>query len=221
MHPVERLRRDHAIFRMKLEALESALSLGEPARMVVRDLCVSIALRLEDHRGRERRFRPPHVVDATLAQLADGHAMEARAFQSAMRAFAQAPPTVEALQTPLTLAVTQCRFHMDAQERALFPAIAWESRRQPRVDVSLLGVNETTRVRRIVERYPRAAGVFHQHFIDPLAEGNDPLDEVAFRHRVEPHDLLAYLHDALRAADAPPRAEDHRGARSNRARYLP
>lgn len=198
MHLVARLRRDHAMFRMKLEALDSALTLGEPAQLVVRELCVAMALRLEGHRAHERNFWRTRPADPTLTQLADGHAMEARAFQSAMRAFAQDAPAWEELHTPLVLAVTQCRYHMDAQERALFPAMMWGSRRHAGARRRLFtGVGETTRVRRIVERYPRAAAVFHRYFIDPLAEGHDPLDEVAWRHRIEPQALLAHLHDVL------------------------
>ena len=57
MHAINRLKRDHAIFRLKLNVLESALRRGPEAWFVLREACFSLAKQLDDHIQREERVR--------------------------------------------------------------------------------------------------------------------------------------------------------------------
>src|SRR6185436_11853165 len=59
---VERLRRDHAMFRRKLDALDTAAAWLPGTGLVVRDLCVALAKQLPHHIQREARAY--HVAHA-------------------------------------------------------------------------------------------------------------------------------------------------------------
>ena len=121
---------DHDRFRALLGALESALEVGVGVRFVARELCLTLERRLQDHMRREEELIAACQVPLgakELEALADGHENEAAVLHRGTRYLTEAPSpeAVEEILGPLSLAIAQFRYNMEAQEYKLFPAIAW------------------------------------------------------------------------------------------------
>ena len=56
MNAIERLKRDHAILRSKLDILESALQFGPRMWFVLREVCFTLSRQLTDHIRREEEL---------------------------------------------------------------------------------------------------------------------------------------------------------------------
>lgn len=130
MKTLDSLWHDHDRFRVLLEALESVLEVGVGVRFSARELCVTLERRLQDHMRHEGELMAAcqgPLGAKELAVLADGHEGELAALHGATRYLTEAssPEAVEEIQGPLSLAMAQCRYNMEAQEYKLFPAIAW------------------------------------------------------------------------------------------------
>ena len=54
MNAIERLKRDHAILRSKLDVLEAGLRMGPKTWYVLREVCFTLSRQLRNHRQRER-----------------------------------------------------------------------------------------------------------------------------------------------------------------------
>lgn len=130
---VEELTREHTAFRAKLEALEAALQLDVRAWVAARALCVSLVHGLSDHRRREADLIascPAPLSARSLARLAPGHGEEFQGLQAVLRYFATRYPSdgMAPIAPVLQGVSTQCRVHMAAQERRLFPVLEWLER---------------------------------------------------------------------------------------------
>ena len=127
MTPIERVKRDHTLFKTKLGVLETALTFGEEAQFVVREVSLALARQLREHSRRESQLAlsATQALDRTtgwmLDQLAIDHAEERRLLQ-ALRLFTAQPQWLaEDVKAVLTAFVATCRAHMATQETQLFP----------------------------------------------------------------------------------------------------
>ncbi|MBI4342050.1 MAG: hemerythrin domain-containing protein [Candidatus Omnitrophica bacterium] len=157
MKTTDSLLHDHDRFRTLLDALDAALGLRGDTRFVVRELCFTLDHRLRDHMRRESELittcRGP-LGARELTALAEGHGDEAHALNQAIWQLsgASSASTVWYMRGPLELAIAQFRYHMDAQEYKLFPALAWSLndrvRRVPDTPDALVELSPVNRVRR-------------------------------------------------------------------------
>ena len=203
MKAIERLRRDHAILRAKLDVLESALRLGPEVWYVLREVCFTLARQLRDHIKREenlvaacRNAMNPKV----LVEVAVEHKDEPEQLRTINRLFwSERGHSLERIRPVLEETIRRLRHHMSEEETELFPLLertladalpaAPEAPRTP--------FDETATVNRIVQEFPRTRPVFERLFISVPMEGCSCLDEVAWRHGMEARELLKKLERAI------------------------
>ena len=217
MTPVERLRQDHAVIRAKLSLLENALTVGPDAAFAIRELVYSLSRRLADHEAREDAQLYP-VLHETLAEAQDTFArslaMEHEGHETLLRELhvltltGARMPMIRVAQLAHEL-MASLSDHMDREERLLFPAlerltVGREANARARTATEGGAMPAPVTINRILGEYPEAKRVFECHCIDCRREGEDFLDEVAWRHAVPLHELLNELHQAARQ----PRRED-------------
>jgi hypothetical protein len=213
MNAVNRLKRDHTLFRSKLNVIESALHMGRNAWFVLRAECFSLARQLEGHTRREGelsasyhavpdRGRPP-------TPLTD-HRVERRHLAFINRFLIEQPShLLERIQPTITLFISGFRRRMNRQELTGFPMVE-ETLVLSQVNQLLLqgerplwDLGETMTVAEVVTRYPAAGVVLERLFIDQRFERHDCLDEVAWRHGMESRELLAHLEEGLARGGTP------------------
>ena len=154
MKTVEPLVHEHDRFRTLLDALEAAMDMRADTTYVMRELCYTLAHRLEDHIRRERELlaacRAPLGAEELMA-LAEGHGDECQALQRATwwLTDGSSPETAARAAALLDLAIAQFRSHMDAQEFKLYPALAWVLTRADR---------PVNRVARWLDAFPKPDG---------------------------------------------------------------
>lgn len=218
MTPVERLRQDHGVIQAKLSLLDNALTVGPEAAFTIRELIYSISRRLAEHEQREDAELYP-VLYETLAdpqrEFARSIAMEHVTFESLLRDLHLL--TLQGTRMPMaevtSLArelITSLREHIDREERLLFPSLErWTADRAAHANARAANtgggpVQQPVTINRILGQCPEAKRVFECHCIDCRREGEDFLDEVAWRHAVPLHELMR----ELRQATHQPRRED-------------
>ena len=130
MKAIDSLLHDHERFRLLLDALDAALGLCVDTQFVVRELCFTLSVRLRDHMRREGELigscHGP-LSAKELTALAEGHGDEAHSLHQALTGLTETDSAhaMARVQGVLELAVVQFRYHLDAQEYKLFPALAW------------------------------------------------------------------------------------------------
>lgn len=221
MNAINRLKRDHSIFRSKLNVLESALRMGQDAWFVLRAECFSLAKQLEGHAQREEGLSAScHAVPShgrPSASFAD-HMMESRHLAFINRFLIEQPSRLlKRIEPTITRFVSIFRGRMDRQESTVFPIVE-ETLVPSKVNQLFLkkeeglpwGLSETMTVGEVVACYPAAGPVLERLFIDQTFERYDCLDEVAWRHGMESQELLARLEEEL-APGLTPESQRHRG----------
>ncbi len=211
MNAINRLKRDHGLFRSKLIALESMLEMGQETWFVVREITFTLSQQLGLHRRREALLLDPCLVTLGAGPLAPSvvdHTDEQRHLETIARAFAAQPRcSLNIIRLMFTALIAHWRGHMEQQESQLFPTIE---------DATMLneltgrkaapipsGLHETMTVREVMLRYPDTRVFFEGLFIHGRFEGYDCLDEVAWRHGMESGELLARLDEELAREPAP------------------
>ena len=214
MNAVNRLKREHGIFRSKLNVLESALHMGQDAWFVLRAECFSLAKQLERHALREEGLSTScHAVPVSgwpPTSLAD-HAMESRQLAFINRFLIEQPSRLLKRIAPTIIRfVSGFRRRMDRQELIGFPMVVEETLVLSKENQLLLkeerlpwDLSETMTVGEVVTRYPAAGLVLDRLFIDQRFERYDCLDEVAWRHGMESQELLAQLEGELARGGTP------------------
>ena len=206
MNAIERLKRDHAILRSKLDVLEAALRMGPETWYVLREVCYTLSRQLQDHLQREEA-----LVDACraalkrepLARAAVEHRDEPERLRTLNRLFLHTGgESLQQVKPVLQDVVQGLRRHMDEEERALFPLIeqhlaAQEAWMLAEHEPLASPINEAMTVNRLIQLYPRTKRVFEQFFVNIPYEGCDCLDEVAWRHGMESRELLSKLESAI------------------------
>ena len=207
MNAVNRLKREHGIFRSKLNVLESALHMGQDAWFVLRAECFSLAKQLEGHALREEGLSTScHAVPVSgwpPTSLAD-HAMESRQLAFINRFLIEQPSRLLKRIAPTIIRfVSGFRRRMDRQESIGFPIVE-ETLVLSKENQLLLkearlpwDLSETIILGEVVTRYPAAGPALDRLFIDQRFERYDCLDEVAWRHGMESQELLAQLEEEL------------------------
>jgi hypothetical protein len=209
MTALERVQRDHALFRVKLATLESALQFGEEARFVIRELCFTLSRQLASHVRRESQLASLctralwRFGSGDLGRLALEHHEEWQWLRLINRSVSHAAPgRFEELQATLTGVIPMWRSRMAEQEAQLFPLLTQTLGGTLSVDAEVAGgvpvrLVESMTGREVVRRYPKARAVFERLFIDIDHEGYYGLDEIAWRHGFGSRQLLAQLEDTI------------------------
>lgn len=214
MNTVNRLRREHALFRSNLNVLEAALRLGPEARYALRERCCSLAKQLEDHTRREEDLRC--VFHAAVSHASSpvpftDHTVErgqAAFINRFLLRYPNAP--LGRIEPTITLFVSALRDRMEQQESTVFPVVEdalvlSEVSRLLEAERPPWDLSETMTVGEVLACYPAAGPVLERLFINPACERYDALDEVAWRHGMESQDLLARLEEELARGLAPER----------------
>jgi len=205
MNAINRLKRDHGIFRTKLAVVESALGLGVGSWFVLREISFTLAKQLQAHRQREEQLlNTCRAVGSPepFARVVVDHTCEQEDLKAINLCFMQQPRcSLETVRPMLTRLTDRWRRHMEQQESHLFPTIEdllvlheVAGQKEPPVPS---GLSETMTVREVLRRHPIMRGVFRGLFIDSRYEGYDCLDEVAWRHGMEIRELLSRLETRL------------------------
>jgi|GEM_PF-1454465 len=206
MNAIERLRRDHDILRTKLSVLETALHMGPAAWFVLRENCYTLGRQLRDHIRREETLVAAcwRALSAeTLQQLALEHHDEPELLRALNRFFVEdRRPSWEDVKAILTQLIQGLRHHLQEEEAGLFPqlerCLTSEHVRPPfESKLCACHVQETMTPNRLVQEYPQTRRLFDQLFISLLFEGCDCLDEIAWRHGMEAHELVAKLEEVI------------------------
>ncbi len=127
MNAINRLKRDHGLFRSKLNVLEAALDMGQDAWFVLRTGCFSLAKQLEAHARREEGLSALcHAVPSNgwpPTSFAD-HTMESRQLAFINRFLIEQPSRLlKRIEPTITLFVSAFRRRMDRQESTVFPIV--------------------------------------------------------------------------------------------------
>ena len=190
MDSIERLRQDHDILRAKLRLLEYALRIGPEARYVLRELCYNLGSQLRIHIQREEVLilsSQQALAPEILTHLTAEHHDEPQLLHDLIGLFAQdVPPTWMEISSKLKRFITELRRHLAEEELTLFPILPRGAHLQ-----------ETMTLNRVIHEYPRTRAIFNEMSIDMASEGCDCLDEIAWRHGIDPGKLLARLETAI------------------------
>lgn len=211
MQAIERLKRDHAILRSKLDVLEGALKLGVGSWFILREVCYTLSHQLADHIRREEAL----VVECRasmskelLTHLALEHTQEPGLLQTLNDLFLGSQEHSLALIKPiLNKLIERLRDQMQEEDVQLFPVLECflisPKRASSEKELPTGHLNETMAVNYVLREYPSTKSVFERLFINVPFEGCDCLDEVAWRRGMEVQHLLRQLEGAiLHAADA-------------------
>ena len=218
MNAIGRLTREHEFLRAKLRVLEAALGMREQAWCTVREVSFTLWKELQAHGRREEAifvtFRAAWGEGPWTPVMVD-HAAEPGDVLVMKRLWMEPPHSLETFRPKFTEVMARLCRHMDQQEALLFP---WLEHLLTRRDPMALtaqpvrsALTETMRVSDVINRYPKTQGTFEALFIDRRSEGYDCLDEVAWRHSMESHDLLTAL-DEVVAHSAAPSGDDQEPA---------
>ena len=112
MNAINRLKRDHSLFRSKLAALESMLGMGEETWFVVREITVTLSQQLRAHRRREERLLSDCLVSLgvePLAQPVVDHLDDQRQLEAIIQGFGtQSRCALETMRPMFTALIAQC-----------------------------------------------------------------------------------------------------------------
>jgi len=204
MNAIERLKRDHAILRSKLDVLEAALRMGPKTWFVLREVCFTLSKQIRDHVRREEALiaacRKALDADA-LAHIQLEHKDEPQHLRTINRLFVQDQgQRLEQIRPVLTTMIDGLRRHMDEEEATLFPAIerAMQSKDAEVVTSDTPSrLHETMTVNGVIKEHPHTKRMFDRLFINIPLEGCNCLDEVAWRHGLEASELIEELEAAI------------------------
>lgn len=208
MNAIERLKRDHALLRAKLDVLESALKMGSETWFVLREVCFTLSRQLRDHIKREEALVIAYrtaVNPKVLAEVSVEHRDEPRHLRTINRLFMQeSGRSLERVAPVLTQVIAGLRRHMAEEEAELFPLLERELREHPLGSAQPCArpLDECMTVNRVLHDYPGTQAIFDRLFINIPLEGSNCLDEVAWRHGVESRELLEQLEQVIAAGRA-------------------
>lgn len=218
MDAIDRLKRDHRLLRSKLSMLQGAIALAPDSGVALREGCITLAHRLREHREREatvialcQAAGHGEELGEELARVTIEHGDRLQLLQMLTRRFAKEDPSkmpkefYEALKT----VVEGLGEELHLQEDALFPLLAWGVRgRREEVtsdawDITRPILSEEMTAHGIVSQHPETKPVFARHWINLAYEGYDSLGEVAWRHGMQPEELLGYVAQELSMPPVP------------------
>lgn len=209
MTAVERLRRDHERLRVKLQIVEGARSFGAEAQLVIQEVCFTLARQLRDHAKEEERLTARcsrqlgRYGPEELAWFAIDHREELGRLHLINRCLAQISGAAQrdGLGAPLATLLGQLRAQMDAQEKTLLPfleerlAETTTDGQAPPARSRVL--TETMTADEVLQAHPETRVIFEQLFVSLPFEAYDRLEDIAWRHGLRSHQLLAYLEAAI------------------------
>ena len=206
MNAIERLKRDHAILRAKLNVLEGALNMGPETWFVLRDVCYTLSRQLQDHIKREEELVKAcrdALTDEALTHVTVEHKDEPQLLRTINHLFVdQQGHSLAAIKPALMKLIQGLRAHMTEEEADLFPVLervlaARETGMPTRAEQSASHFNEVMAVNRVLREYPVTKRIFESLFVNVPFEGCDCLDEVAWRRGMEARDLINKLEEVI------------------------
>lgn len=222
MNAVERLRRDHQLFRSKLDVLEVVLKTPGDTWFVLREVCFTLARQLRDHIRREeeltvacRKSLSPRI----LAEVVVEHRDEPEHLRAVNRMFiSETGHSMARIKPALAGVIKGLRRHMAEEERELFPIfertlkdVEAQTALAPQPEGRL---SETMTVNRVIHEFPKTKAMLERLLVNIPVEGCHCLDEVAWRHGIDSRDLVKTLEAAIASceceentASAPPAAD--------------
>ena len=209
MNALDCLKDAHHRLSSKLTVLTSALTLGEEARWVIREVCFSISKQLREHVTFEEQVVKAWKKELIplsghhLEQMATGHDEACQRFQEItwlLWADGGSQWAMEDLRVLLLSMIVSLRYQITEQERTLFPLLqlvvaphgvfAGEEVSTPS------GLNEHMTVQQVLKRYPQTQPIFEELCVGAF-EQYDTLAEVAWCHGVGSVGLLTRLEEAI------------------------
>lgn len=206
MKAIDRLKRDHKIIRSRLDVMESILDMSFASTWyILREMCWTLSRQLQNHIRREEKLVAMcHQVlsQKVIDHIKVEHINEPNILRAVNHLFIEEPEgAIEQVRTVLRDVILRLRQHMDEEEQELFPIISetlgdYEETSASQTVVQA-GLQEDMTVNDVLVKYPRTRSVFQRLFVNIQLEGNDCLDEVAWRHGLESKDLLNWLADII------------------------
>lgn len=203
MDAIQRLKRDHAILRSKLDALEAVLGLTGDTWFVLRELCFTLARQLADHIRREELLiasTRAAMDPIRLKQVTLEHHDEPEQLRVINRLFvSDNTHRLNKIRPALEGAIARLRRHMDEEEKDLFPLLPQspEKGAEETIPAAIHPLDESMTINRIVQEFPRTKPALERLFVNIPVEGCHCLDEVAWRHGMETKDLLEALEGVI------------------------
>lgn len=196
----DRLRRDHRLIMSKLDVLEWALHMGTETRFVLREFSYAVTKQLLQHLQREERLLDEQRARDEAFMLAGNGTLSHRALAEELEKMsphfvAASDQEIEMMRPVVLQWIGNLRRQITHQESRLMPLLASVAD-TPHEDSALTphgAVQEDMTVNQVIRLNPKTRPLLEAMFINPLAEGYDCLDEVAWRHGIETHDLVARL----------------------------
>ncbi len=194
------LHQDHAFLRKKLTLLEFAMESVPDTRILVRELCGSIQKYLQEHLQREERamqlYYSAPLANPDIPRIHD-HAAELALFRGVnellLGGLRVSSPMV---MLRLSQAIEQLRARIEEQETRVFPVLYEQMGGRP-MERAHPPISGAMSVNEILQRYPRTGPVFEQLHVNRLREGYESVDEVAWRHGVDPSEMVEHLRDMV------------------------
>ena len=138
---------------------------------------------------------------AALAHIRLEHKDEPQHLRTINRLFVQEQGhTLEQIRPVLTGMIDGLRHHMAEEEATLFPTIerALQSKDVEGITTGAPSrLHETMTVNHVIQEHPQSKRTFERFFINLPLEGCNCLDEVAWRHGMESHELIGELEAAI------------------------
>lgn len=208
MDAVDCLKEKHQRLSSKMSVLESALGMGEEARLVIREVCFSVSKQLRQHITREERLvvacsrELGRVGSEELEWLAIEHHDARQRLQIVSWVLSGEPRfSLDVIRPTLTMVMATVRRQINEQETKLFPflQLAFDLSGICRKDEwsAPVRLTETMTVYQMLQRYPDTKPVFEQFHIG-MFEQYETLGEVAWCHGVNGRRLLARLEEMLK-----------------------
>ena len=206
MNPLEEVARDHVILRTKLELMRFALRGGAEAWFVLREVCYELRSRLREHVWREGellRACQTSFQSEGLEHVLIDHGQELLCLHAVNRLFVERPNFQMAELEPLLRTLIQrLQNHIAQQEARLFPVLGrllgFSVSHVSHTAQNGAALSEDLTVNRLLWMYPGSRTVLARHFVDAVDEGQDHLDEVAWRHGLNYDELLVELATAIK-----------------------
>lgn len=200
MQAIARLKRDHRILRSKLDVLEAALRMGPETWYVLREVCYTLSRQLQNHIKREDELVLAYynaIAPEILTDISVEHHDEPEHLETINRMFVgERERNFDRIGTSLAEVINGLRRHMAEEEAALFPILERELEAQESATLVYVPkghLHECMTVNRVVHEYPTTRAVFEKFFVNISLEGSSCLDEVAWQHGLDLHDLLEQL----------------------------
>ena len=203
MSITDELRQDHQILRANLTLLEAAMQMAPETNFVLREMCWSLAKRLDAHIQHEVEVLRPYnnrIQALTQEHMAQEHAEQRVVLRDVNTVLlGESNASVNKVVPPLAHLIEELRAHMEAEEQEVFPMVdrMAEASLTPSPTTKMPLITETMTVNHVLYMHPQAWEIFQAFKIDPAYDGLHCLDELYWRRGIDVAALLRALNRPL------------------------